>query len=123
MTLKGEPAVIGIFYSQSSSLWTKSGKSFAQGQKFYVEAVAAHGKPIWRTNFEPADLSKLAGHVGFHLERLFPSAPQLVKLQGQESLLLHVGKKLFAWISLPGRNAGPRWTFARHPCSRLNMAI
>ena len=102
--MNGEPVVIACFVSMQSHLRTTSGKAYSPGQKFFMEAVAARtGTRIWRSVF---DLPELAQKSSQEVIRLFPPSPVIKTLSGRETILLHVGTRIFAWDLETGKE---RW--------------
>ncbi|MEI8379541.1 MAG: protein kinase [Planctomycetota bacterium] len=103
VTLNGEPVVIAVYVSMNSHLRTMAGKDLVAGQKFSVEAVTARtGKTLWRSVF---DLPEFATKAGYEIAKLFPPRPVIRPLNGRDTILLHVGRWLFAWDLETGRES------------------
>lgn len=118
--INGEPVVIAVYVSHSSSLNTQSGKKFTSGQTFYMEAVAARsGTQVWRTVFELPELATTdAGEFLAH----FSPQPVAVTLNGRQTVVLHVGTKLFGFDLHTGGQVWPPVDLGAHPVQLVQFA-
>ena len=95
--LNDEPVVVAFFVSLQSQLRTRLGKEVSAGRKMFVEAVSARtGTRLWRSDCAIPEFRDAMG------QEIMPQTV-IRKVNGQETILLHVGSRLLAWELKTGK--------------------